>query len=487
MRPLQFKKRQSQIVDASGRPLEISMQAHEASGTGRRLSKFDAPNYGPNQAATTENAILRRRMRASIRNNPWMSRALNADVANEIGTGIVPRSKSSNKQFRKAIRELWNDWSPKADVTGILNAFGLQCQAARSRKESGEVFIRKIRVGGGFDIPVPIQFQVLEADFCPVELNTQASNGNDIVSGIEIDANGRRVAYWFYKKHPGELGSYGDLMRVPADQVIHHFIPLRPGQMRGKPQAVQSIVRAYLFDKYDDAELGRKETRAHYTGVIHRPDYGDEDYQYDPISGQPITEDENGVPQLELEPGTFPSLLPGEDIKIFDGDQGNSGYLEYQRQQLLAVAAGWDVPYELVTGDYGNINDRVWRAIMNQYRREVEQTQDLYTIQQICRVVWEEFVDAAVLSGAVEAPGYDTLRANYLRADHRAQAWAYIHPLQDAQAMTLMKNEGFESRQSIVAERGWDVEDVDEQRAEDADREKKLGLNQMRKANGKPT
>ncbi|MDD5461844.1 MAG: phage portal protein [Methylococcales bacterium] len=476
MRPTQYKKRLSTIVDKRGNPMEISNAAYDASSTGRRLNSFDAPGYGPNLAATVELNLLRNRSRASIRNNPWMSRGLKADVANEIGTGIVPRSKCSNEKFKKEIRLLWSDWTPYADAGGILDAYGVQMSAVRARKESGEVFIRIRQRLLKDNLPVPVQFQLIEADFCPVHLNSMASNGNEIISGIEFDSIGRRVAYWMYKKHPGEYGNFSDLVRVPASEIIHHYIPLRPGQIRGEPNAIQAIVRAHLYEKYDDAELGRKETRAHYTGVIHRPDYGQTDYKYDPISGLPISEDDGGVPQLDLEPGTFSSLLPGEQIELFDGDPGNIGYLDYQRQQLLSIAAGMDVPYELVSGDYRGINDRVWRAIMNQYRREVEQTQDLFTIQQVCLIMWETVVDIAIRSGAISAPGYETKRRDYLSADHRAPAWAYINPLQDANAMAKLKNEGFESRSSLIAERGWDAEDVDQQRADDAAREKKLGL-----------
>lgn len=478
MRMLRYKKPVSLIVGLDGKPLAAESRAYEASAQGRRLGSFDAPDLSPNQAATAELTILRRRMRASVRNNPWMSRGLKADVANETGTGFIPRSKASNKAFRKAIRTLWNDWLPFADADGILNAYGIQWSAARARKEAGEVFIRIRQRRPEDGLPVPVQFQVLEADFCPVSMNEKAPNGNDIVSGIEFNAIGKRVAYWMYKKHPAEKGgwTYNELTRVPAEQIIHHFIPLRPGQLRGNPDAVQAIVRSYLYDKYDDAELGRKETRAHYTGVIRRPDYGADDYRFDPISGVPIGLDDDGVPMLDLEPGSFPSLLPGEDVTLFDGDDGGAGYADFQWQQKLAIAAGQDVPYELATGDYSRINDRVWRAIMNQYRREIEQTQDLFTIHQVCRVMWEAFIDAAVLAGAVEAPGYETRRFDYIRTDHRAPAWPYINPLQDANAARILKEEGLESRQALVAERGWDVEDVDEQRAEDNQREQKLGL-----------
>ena len=72
---------------------------------------------------------------------------------------------------------------------------------------------------------------------------------------------GRRTAYYFYKEHPGErlfFPNYLDLIRVPADEVMHLFRPLRPGQLRGVPWLANALVRLWELDQYDDAELLRK-------------------------------------------------------------------------------------------------------------------------------------------------------------------------------------------------------------------------------------
>lgn len=454
-------------------------RAYEASSSGRRLGQWDAPALSPTQAITSELDLLRRRSQAGIRNNPWISRALKADVANEIGTGIVPRPVTSDKEFNKQLFELWKDYYLLCDYSGQLSAYGIQWTASRSRRESGEVFIKIIRQRSNRNLPVPLQFQVLESSFCPTHLNRTSTTGNDIISGVEVNANGKPVAYWMYKNHPSEqLTSLTDMVRVKAEDIIHHFIPLRPGQLRGEPNGTQSMVRSYVFDKYDDAELGRKEARSQFTGVIRRPDYGQDDYKFDPISGEPISKDETDVPMIEMETGSFPSLLPGEDITLFDGDDAGRGYKDYQHYQLLGISAGSDVPYQLTTGDYTEINDRLWRAIMNQYHGEKEQDQDLFVIPQVCRRMWIEFVDRAILSGAVKAPAnYSTNRFDYIRAKHRPKAWRHIHPLQDIQAKALEKNEGFVSRQKIIDEsRDDSAEEVDEQRAEDAEREKRLKL-----------
>jgi len=478
------RKQQSAIIPFRQKPAD--QRAYEASSTGRRLGQWDAPNLAPTQAVSTELDTLRKRNRAAVRNNPWTSRAIKVDVANEIGTGIVPRPATDDLEFNKALSELWRDYYPLADYAGGLGVYGLQWSASRSRKEAGEVFIRIIRQRSNRNIPVPLQFQIVESDMCPTGLNrTRLENGNGINSGVEIDDNGKPVAYWFYKHHPDDFLnttnlSIQDMVRIKANDIIHHFIPNRPGQLRGEPNGVQSMVRSYVFDKYDDAELGRKEARSHFTGVIRRPEYGEEDYKFDPISGEPISKDESDVPMIEMETGTFPNLLPGEDVTLFDGDDAGRGYKDYQHYQLLGMSAGHDVPYQLLSGDYTEINDRLWRAIMNQYHREIGQNQDMFVIPQVCRRMWIEFVDRAILSGAVKAPkNYNTNRFNYIRCDHRPQAFKHIHPQQDVAARIAEVDAGFVSRQKTVDElRGESVEEVDAQRKSDMDREEKLGLKQ---------
>lgn len=476
MRNIQYKNeppKPKQIVDINGKALS---SAYEASSTGARLGNWGNNDISPTGVDASELARLRNRSRDMERNTPWTTKALNADVANEIGTGIIPKPNTPNKDFNAEIKELHQDWAPLADADGVLSVYGLQALAARSRKESGEVFIRTRPRKTQDGLPCPVQFQLIEADYCPASFNQIRPNGNEIKSGIEFNKINKRIAYWFFKKHPADGGNFTDMVRVPAEQIVHHFIPLRPGQIRGRPVGVQAFVRAYTYDKYDDAELVRKETRAHFTGTIQRPEYDDGDYQFDPISGEPIGDDVS-VPAMNMEPGTFPALLPGEELNLFEGDKGGAADMDFARRQLLAIAASYGVPYEIMTGDYSKINDRIWRAIMSQYRRELEQTIELYTIQQICRGMWSAFVDHAILGGVVSIPlDYASKPFAYKRAEHQPQAWPYIHPMQDVQALKLAKDEGFDSRQGIMARRGKDAEQVDKERQEDADREQKLGL-----------
>ena len=140
---------------------------------------------------------------------------------------------------------------------------------------------------------------------------------------------------------------------------------------------------------------------------------------------------------------------------------------------LRAIAAGMGVPYELMTGDYEGTNDRIMRVILNTFYRRLEIAQDLL-VSQVLQPIWSAFLDAAVLSNALNIPGYFDNRRRWQRCEWRAHAWSYVNPLQEAETQKLLVDEGFESRSAIVASRGWDVEDVDQQQYADKQRERVL-------------
>lgn len=461
--------------------------AYEAAAQGRRLGTWYAPGSGPASTVASNLVSLRNRVRAGYRNIPWITQAVEKRVSNEVGCGIVPRCRAEDEEFREAAQVLWARWTAASDPAGELDLYGQVAQIARTHKISGECFARlrwRRLAEVGDRLPVPLQLQVLEPDHVPVEKTESLPGGGFILNGIEFDNRGHRMAFWTYPEHPAERtrGWYSGMpLRVPAADMIHHFLPVRPGQVRGEPISVSSLVKTFTFDSYDDAELVRKQTRAPYTGMLTRQQYAEEDYLYDPFTGEPLKKDAGGVPTLDVQPGTILQGLPGETFMLFGGDDTGAGYADFMRQQLLAICAGHGVPYELVTGDWSKVNDRLVRQILQEFRRAVEAYQDHLLIHQVCRVVWEAFIDAAVWCGALAAPGYADGRAAYLACEWRPHAWPYIHPEQDVNAKLKSIEGKLTSRSAVVAESGWDAADVDADRVADEVRERAL-----RKAAGLP-
>lgn len=97
------------------------------------------------------------------------------------------------------------------------------------------------------------------------------------VQGIEIGRIGRRVAYHFLRRHPGDItdpGLAGETVRVPAESVLHIVDPVDAGQLRGVSRFSPALVKLFLLDQYDDAELDRKKVAAMFVGFVRRPDPG---------------------------------------------------------------------------------------------------------------------------------------------------------------------------------------------------------------------
>ena len=451
------------------------MLGYESASASRRLDDWDRISQGPN-AVLDDADISRARSQDAIRNNPWLRKGLRLLVSHTIGCGIQPRPQIDDSARRAEVLNLWNAWTGEADADGALDFYGLQTLLTRARLESGEVFIRLRPRRPEDGLTVPLQLQVLEADLLPLHHNG-ANGNNSIRQGIERTPFGKRAAYWFYREHPGDrmaFASLGNLSRVDAAEILHHYEPERPGQLRGAPDTLSALVRARKLDQYESAELTRKRNRAKFQGAIYRENPDD-----NPLTdATPTVED--GRAMVDIEEGYMLQLALNERAEFYGGDTGSSG-LEFLRTHLRAIAAALGVPYELLTGDYEGTNDRVMRVILNAFYRDLEIAQERL-IHQVLRPVWLAWLTAAEFAGALDLPGYFADPRPWQRCEWRAHAWSYVNPLQEAQTAILKINNGLTSRSAVIAESGWDADDIDAQQAADRQREEALGLDYGRDA-----
>ncbi|SDH49374.1 phage portal protein [Pseudomonas panipatensis] len=454
--------------------------SYEGAGTGRRAAGWDAPEAALNAVAIPALPTLRKRSRAAVRNDPYAFSAISKRVSNLIGTGITPRSRLEDADLRATVNLLWEDWVDEADADGLTDFYGLQAMIARMVEESGECFVRlrNRRLDDG--LAVPLQLQVLPPDFVPVDRNFTTRSGNVVRAGIEFNGIGKRVAYWMWQNHPGDpiapRRGYNQLNRIPAEQVLHIFEPLEGGQLRGVPRLAPVLLRLKSLDNYDDAVLFRQEVSNLFAGFITRPARADGPPVFDPVTGLLPTQDRDGAPMVGLEPGTMQELLDGEEVVFSDPPDAGNTYVDFMRQQLMAAAVGVDLPYELLTGDMGDISDRTLRVLLNEFRRRIEQAQFGVYVFQLCRPVRNAWFDTAVLSGVLTLPDYSTRRREYLRTRWIPQGWAYIHPVQDVQGKLLEIAGGLASRSEHVLRTGYDAEQIDQENADDNARAERLGL-----------
>ena len=453
---------------------------HEAAGRGRRAQAWMPGNPGAVSALLATNSELRTKSRDLVRRNAWAQSGIEAFVANAVGTGIKPQSLAGDDAFKTAVQTLWRDWVEEADAAGQTDFYGLQALACRAMLEGGECLIRLRPRRPEDGLSVPLQLQLIEPEHLPLNLNIDLDSGNVVRSGIEFDGMGRRVAYHLYRSHPEDgrlapMSGQGGLetVRIDASEIIHLYKVLRPGQIRGEPWLSRALVKLNELDQYDDAELVRKKTAAMFAGFITRQSVEDN------LLGEGLP-DGNGVSLAGLEPGTMQILEPGEDIKFSDPADVGGSYGEFLRAQFRAVAAAIGITYEQLTGDLSGVNYSSIRAGMLEFRRRCEMVQHGVLVHQMCRPVWAAWMKQAVLSGALQAPGFarggNAKRRQYLAAKWIPQGWQWVDPEKEFKAMLLAIRSGLMSRSEAISAFGYDAEDVDREIAADNQRADDLGL-----------
>lgn len=450
------------------------LPVHQAAGNGRRLAMFRVQQAGPNQGAAVGTIV--NRSRHSVRNNPWAGASVAKYVINLIATGIQAKPVNGTPEQKAASGKKWKRWIKVSDADGQLDFYGQQALAATEWKEAGEVFARLRWRRRSDGLPVPIQVQLIESEQCPRDHNTTAPNGNIIREGIELDKIGRRIAYWMYRKHPGDYyvdGNDSTLYRIPSDEILHLYRPLRAGQLRGVPDISSVLTLILNQERLNDNVMERQSVANLFTGFFVRKDGAP---SAGPLGETVIGADVDGTPLAGMEPGTMSELPPNLDVEFNSPPGPGDDYAEFMRLNLMAFCARIGIPVEVLTGDIRNVSDRALKLILLEFHRLIEMDQWLYLIPMFLGKIRDAWWDALVLDGGIDAPDYYDDPEFYRETLWMPEGWPYAHPVQDVTADEKAIAAGLTSRSRLVLRRGEDPQEIDAEQAADNARADALGL-----------
>lgn len=381
--------------------------AYDAAKQGRRTDTWIAGGTGANSEIANALPAIRNRARDLARNNPIATSIVRKLTAKTIGAGIVPRliSTEPGAARRKNAQAIWEAFSDNCDPEGLHDFYGLMNVLARAVFESGEALLRFLPRPAAWKMQVPLQLQVLEGDYLDQSRNRALPDGGAIIQGVQYDQFGRRQGYWLFRQHPGDMWVQitGGLISefVPADQVLHVFEALRPGQARGVSIFTPVALKLRDIDDYDDAELMRNKIAACFAAFVTR--------QAGNV-GSPLAAataaDTGGINastrRIErVSPGMIQYLNMGEEV-TFGQPSTTAGYIEFVRAQFQLVAAGCGVTYSMATGDLSQANFTQHRAGMIDFWDQLDQWQWLMFIRQAHKPVWKRVFQLAAATGQWE-------------------------------------------------------------------------------------
>ena len=423
---------------------------------------------------------LRDRSRELVRNNPYARQAKRTTQINIVGTGmkfqslvVQQRGGKRDQRVNNIIEEAWSEWTQadSCDCAGKYSFHQFEWLASGALCESGEAIFRIVRKPFG-NSEVPLALQMIESDLLDEEYDGKTLNkNNEWRNGVEVDEWGRALRYAILTKHPGDA-YYLDYSAnrklhifVPAEDIIHLFLPERPGQNRGVPWFHSVMADMHQLQGYEEAAVIRARAGASIMGFIQND------------QGELIGDDvENHQRIQSFEPGTFRYLMPNESVTVPDIDYPSQQYEMFVKNKIRRFATGIGCSFETISKDFSETNYSSSRLSLLEDREHWKFCQK-YIIDNFHYRIFKEWLDLAVLSGVIDFPDYASNSKRYCKPRWTPPAQHYVDPLKEIKAYREAEQAGYMTKSQVIAQtNGGDYDDIISEIAREQEVAKSLGV-----------
>lgn len=373
-----------------------------------------------------------------------------------------------DKVANDAIEVHYMRWSKRADITGRMTLAQMYRMAVKAVARDGEVLIREVR---NSSLPYGMALQLLEIDRLDETYNTTLQNGNIVRQSVELDATGRPVAYYISTIHPGDRYQpmSKKVERVPADQIIHAFLPERAEQVRGYTWLHAVIMESHQLHEFKTAAVVAARVGASKIAALERSDESSQ-------GGSEVMAD-GGIPggnlHMNVEAGELFELPMGYKLSSWNPEYPHANFDSFLKAAMRGIAAGLDVAAHNLTGDMNEVNYSSARIAELTEREQWMVLQDWF-INSVAERVYQDWLASALIRGAITFPeSGKALPADKLQKFEDAsrflgRRWTWVDPEKDLNAAKLAVELRVTSRTRLAAEQGVDIEDViDEQSQEE--------------------
>lgn len=418
---------------------------------------------------------LRARARQAKQNNPFARRFVKMAVNNIAGpvpfrlqAKVKYNSGELDTSANRKIEDAWMLWGRKGscELTGRYSWNAVQRLLIDNLATDGELLFRKLR--GPEYGRHGYALQVIDVDRLDETKNAALPGGGAIHMGVEIDANSRPIAYHLLKRKPSQWASMGysrEYERVPAEDIEHIFIPEFAEQIRGVPWIYAALLNLVHLGAFEEAAVIAARVGASQMGFIQSPDGT-------PPPGDG-SKDVRGNPQIDAEPGSFPTLPPGYQMASWNPKYPDAAIEPFIKAVLRGIAVGVDVAYHNLSGDMEGVNYSSAR-IAELDERDAWMTIQSFIAEHMHQPLYDDWLRMQVLTG--ELP-FDIARLDKYRSVYwQARRWGWVDPEKEVTAAIKANEARLKSRTRIIAEGGEDIEDVLAEIAEEEKLAKKMGV-----------
>jgi len=299
-----------------------------------------------------------------------------------------------------------------------------------------------------------LALQLLESDLLDEEYQGGTlERSNEWRNGVEVNEWGRPVRYAFLTRHPGDYWFQNAPQRndkhvfIPAADVIHLFMPERPGQNRGVPWFHSVMSDAHQLQGYEEAAVVRARVGASIMGFITNNE------------GELIADDvENKQRVSDFEPGTYKYLSPGESVTVPNISSPDQQFEMFVKNKVRRFASGFGCSYETLSRDFSDTNYSSSRLSLLEDREHWRVVQN-YLIENFHMRIFREWLSLAVLSGELPFADYEARPERYETPRWMARGWSWVDPLKEVKAYREAEQAGYMTKAQIIAYTGGDYDD----------------------------
>lgn len=445
-----------------------------ASWKKRNLKSFNAPSISAREDIDWNNYTMRQRARMLYMAAPLATSAIKTNRTNVVGCGlklqakpdaeILGLSEEALAAWRKKTEaefELWARKKTSCDATGVNNFYGLQQLALISWLLSGDVFAVVKNEDPTPHDPYSLRIFLIEADRvttpgtkmpAPMTEGINEKNGNKIFDGVEINKNGKVVAYHIAKHYPNQICTDADeWTRVEAfdkltglPNILQVMDAERPEQYRGISYLAQIIEPMLQMRRFTESTLTAAVIQSFFTAFVTT--------QADPAS---MPYNEAGEPQIsdsddeyEMGAGQINIMKPGEDIKFGDPSQPGNTFEGFMKTMSNICGAALEVPGDLLMKSF-NASYSASRAALLEAWKAFRMRREWF-VDDFCKPIYELWLYEAVARGRILAPGFfndPIIREAWLGSEWVGPSQGQLDPVKEIQAEELAVKNGFSTHE----------------------------------------
>lgn len=484
------------LAPIGARPVRPANKGYGDAGASyakKALKGFIAASGSPREDIDAHNYTLRQRARMLYMAAPVATSAIKTNRTNVIGCGLQLKSRINRvklgltpeqaKEWQRKTEEEFELWAANkrnCDAIGVNNFYTAQQLALASCLLSGDMIVLLKHEDPTVLNPYGLRFHMIEADrvSTPTAMTAGSSffanmtqgetkEGNRIYDGIEVDKNGRIIAYWIRNTYPfQQTADKTEWKRVLATgeetglpNVLHVMETERPEQYRGVSYLAQVIEPMLQMRRYTDSELTAAVVESFFTAFI-KTEADPNENPYNEVGGDGTEQVSDDPNEYEMGPGQINIMKPGEDVVFGDPKRPAGGFDGFVVAICKQIGAALEIPADLLLKSF-NASYSASRAALLEAWKAFKMRREWFA-DDFCRPLYEVWMAEAVARGRIIAPGFfsdPAIRAAWLGSEWIGPTQGQLDPVKEITAEQLACENGFSTReQSTIRLNGGSFE-----------------------------